>query len=323
MRTFVLTGNFDKNGEALREEYEGYSQRLTSDGFADGHWTFSNHGSKPGDRVVLLRQGGERDLRGIIGFGRRIDGHTIPWKDKQLQYPVRFHNLRGLSDEPSLSSAELETNGFAVIDHFMNSGQELTGERLTIFENYCRSALNITLDELCDRHLDLQDNTAIRSFAVSRAAEDRAEIERIEAPLSETDRDAVIKARIGQGLFRDRVLAIEPRCRVTGIGNRDHLIASHIKPWAKSDNRKRLDGNNGLMLAPHIDHLFDAGLITFQQDGALLLSPDLDQAVITAWGLSITNVGAFSAEQERYLQFHRNHVFRTCAASHRPLAGTV
>ena len=50
------------------------------------------------------------------------------------------------------------------------------------------------------------------------------------------------------------------------------LIASHIKPWKVSDNVLRLDGSNGLTLAPRIDRLFDKGYITFSQDGSLFLS---------------------------------------------------
>jgi putative restriction endonuclease len=62
----------------------------------------------------------------------------------------------------------------------------------------------------------------------------------------ETDRRAIIRARKGQGLFKDRVSQIESKCRITGVQNPVHLIASHCKP--DSTNEERLNGENGLLL---------------------------------------------------------------------------
>ncbi|MEI7785143.1 MAG: HNH endonuclease signature motif containing protein [Betaproteobacteria bacterium] len=77
--------------------------------------------------------------------------------------------------------------------------------------------------------------------------------------VQETVQQQLVNARIGQGLFRSRVELIEPYCRITGVTDRRFLRASHIKPWVDSDNRERLDGHNGLLLSPHVDHLFDKG----------------------------------------------------------------
>jgi predicted Holliday junction resolvase-like endonuclease len=87
--------------------------------------------------------------------------------------------------------------------------------------------------------------------------------------LPETDRIAIIRARRGQGLFKDRVSQIEPRCRITGVQNPVHLVASHCKPWRDSSNAERLNGENGLLLTPSIDHLFDRGFIGFEDNGRL------------------------------------------------------
>ena len=75
--------------------------------------------------------------------------------------------------------------------------------------------------------------------------------------LAETDREAIVRARRGQGLFKQRVMQIEHRCRITGVEKTIHLVASHCKPWRDSTNEERLDGENGLLLTPTIDHLFD------------------------------------------------------------------
>jgi hypothetical protein len=117
------------------------------------------------------------------------------------------------------------------------------------------------------------------------------------------------QARIGQGLFRQAVLTREPACRVTRITQPSYLVASHIKPWAMCVGDEHLDGANGLMLAPHVDHLFDTGRISFTDDGDLLLAPTLDPAILRAWHIDDElNVGPFSVDQARYLAYHRQCV---------------
>jgi putative restriction endonuclease len=131
--------------------------------------------------------------------------------------------------------------------------------------------------------------------------------------IPETERQSLVRSRMGQGLFRDRVAAIEPRCRVTGVTNLFYRIASHIKPWKHSDNTERLDGNNGLLLAPHIDHLFDKGFISFADDGLLLISPAADVDALRSMGVPVDtplNVRAFNAAQRGYLEYHRAEVFK-------------
>jgi putative restriction endonuclease len=119
------------------------------------------------------------------------------------------------------------------------------------------------------------------------------------------------KARRGQGIFRTNVRLIEHRCRLTGVDNIKHLRASHIKPWKASSDSEKIDGHNGLLLSPHVDHLFDRGFITFRNSGDLLISKELSSAVLDKWSLnSIENVGEFNSKQSEYLDFHREVVFR-------------
>ena len=67
-------------------------------------------------------------------------------------------------------------------------------------------------------------------------------------------------------MFRANVLLREEACRVTRVSEPRHLQASHIKPWRDATDAERLDGANGLLLSPHIDHLFDEGYITFSRN---------------------------------------------------------
>jgi len=143
----------------------------------------------------------------------------------------------------------------------------------------------------------------------SRADQAQQQIEE-DTTLRPTEKEELIRARRGQGAFRRRVMDLEPYCRLTGVSDARFLRASHIRPWVDSDNRQRLDGHNGLMLSPHVDHLFDGGYISFEQHGHVLVAPDIN-SVVEDWALPIETIGSpFSDEQEHYLAYHRAHCFR-------------
>lgn len=128
----------------------------------------------------------------------------------------------------------------------------------------------------------------------------------------ETERVSIVKARVGQGLFRERVASIEHRCRVTGVENPAHLVASHCKPWRDSNNEERLNGENGLLLTPSIDHLFDRGFIGFEGNGRLIISPVAHRPSLEKMGIKTSetvNVGNFSSGQKNFLEFHRQAVY--------------
>ena len=119
-------------------------------------------------------------------------------------------------------------------------------------------------------------------------------------------------ARRGQGKFRENVAKFEGRCRVTGVDDTRFLIASHIKPWRASTNQERLDGENGLLLSPNVDHLFDRGFISFQDDGRLLVSPAIEAETINRLGIPLEgpiDCGSFTDNQMHYLAYHRREVF--------------
>jgi hypothetical protein len=129
--------------------------------------------------------------------------------------------------------------------------------------------------------------------------------------VNETERLAIITARNGQGLFKERVQDIETRCRITGVENPVHLVASHCKPWRDSTNEERLNGENGLLLTPSIDHLFDRGFIGFEDDGRLIISPVAHRDSLERMGIDtsrVINVGGFTSGQKSFLEFHRTAV---------------
>lgn len=128
-----------------------------------------------------------------------------------------------------------------------------------------------------------------------------------DASLPETQRLQLAKARIGQGLFRKRVMILDQACRVTGVSDTRVLVASHIKPWKTSSNAERLSGYNGILLSPHVDALFDDRLISFENDGKMLVHPSLDGDVLERWSINAKRgVGRFRNEQHEFLDHHRS-----------------
>ncbi|HDS1547103.1 HNH endonuclease [Stenotrophomonas maltophilia] len=120
------------------------------------------------------------------------------------------------------------------------------------------------------------------------------------------------EVRTKQRLFRERLIGVEKGCRLTGIEDLRFLRASHIKPWADSTHSERVDGENGLLLAPHADLLFDRGWISFSSSGRLLVSKTLPTDVQGRLGLNLDTslrYGAFSRKQLNFVEFHRDVVF--------------
>lgn len=126
-----------------------------------------------------------------------------------------------------------------------------------------------------------------------------------------TEKYQLVRSRVGQGRYRSNLERHEAGCGVTGVTDKRFLTASHIKPWAKSDDFEKLDGNNGLLLSPHIDRLFDRGFISFEDSGHLILSSSVPSDVVSAWKLHNPAIRrALSNKQAAYMAFHRKKIFR-------------
>ena len=90
---------------------------------------------------------------------------------------------------------------------------------------------------------------------------------------NKTERKGLITSRVGQGYYRQQIIEKwGGRCPITGINIQSILIASHIVPWSESSDHERLDVENGILLSPSYDALFDKHLISFQDDGHIIIS---------------------------------------------------
>ncbi|GKX50591.1 HNH endonuclease [Budvicia aquatica] len=146
----------------------------------------------------------------------------------------------------------------------------------------------------------------IRGF--NELKDDLAEIES-SSKIEPTEKERLYQARIGQGKFRRDVLKLYPACPVTGLEMPELLRASHIKPWRECSDKERLDPYNGIMLAPHIDALFDQGFISFTDEGQLMISQRVDvRESIKKMKLSIDINIKIYAQARGYLALHRQKV---------------
>ena len=162
-------------------------------------------------------------------------------------------------------------------------------------------------------HLVALEPLLARAWALSRALPNELErrYERAVAEVGDTEREATVRQRIGQSLFRQGLMTLwGGRCAITGLAVPELLRASHAKPWAVATDIERLDVFNGLLLAAHLDAAFDAGLITVQHDGVVLARTTLAAGATSLLGLTVLHRVDLQPAHEPYMQWHRDHVFR-------------
>lgn len=129
--------------------------------------------------------------------------------------------------------------------------------------------------------------------------------------LSATEREAIVKARVGQGRFRQSLITYWSVCAVTGCTEEGLLRASHIKPWAKATLVERLSLYNGLLLSPALDACFDSGYVSFDDDGRILISERFRVEDARALGINADmRLKRVELQHKKYLAYHREHIFK-------------
>jgi len=268
---------------------------------------------EPGDLVFshskkMIRALGIVQEKAFVGPQPDFEGTgSEDWADTGWHCDVSFTELEIPLDygryleyiKPLLPEkfAPLDKNGDAVLSYLFALSDEL-GEYI------------LGLTELEPSELQTRQAQAVADS--EDVLDDVAEQEIIQKEnFGPFEKENLVKSRRGQGIFKTNVKMYEKQCRVTGLKDKTHLTASHIKPWRKSDNREKIDGNNGLLLSPHVDRLFDHGFISFSDSGDLLISSKLNRDVLSFWHIDPeANVGAFRPEQCVYLEYHRTNLFK-------------
>lgn len=139
----------------------------------------------------------------------------------------------------------------------------------------------------------------------------REDIEQIlsDNTITTTDKSTLVNTRIGQGKFRSQLIEQWQGCAVTGYRDVRFLLASHIKPWSKSEHSERLDPFNGLLLLPNLDKVFDLGYISFEESGAIRISEQIENAA--ALGIKSTMSVQLAEQHQGFMAHHRKHTFES------------
>lgn len=131
----------------------------------------------------------------------------------------------------------------------------------------------------------------------------------LQASVGITEKETLILARIGQGKYRKELIEIWKGCAISGYYETSLLVASHIKPWSHCSNKKeKVDHYNGLLLLPNYDKLFDRGLISFDEDGLILISNSLCDPEV--FGIDDAIKINLKKRNKKYMRYHREQVFK-------------
>lgn len=122
------------------------------------------------------------------------------------------------------------------------------------------------------------------------------------------EREAVVKVRVNQGAFRQRLLERYGKCCLCGVSNQDLLIASHIKPWNVSSPSEKTDVNNGFLMCPNHDALFDHGFISFNNSGKIIVSDKLSLSDRIFTNINESMQIKLTEKNKEYLEYHRKMV---------------
>lgn len=247
----------------------------------------------------------------LLRFTHPLSVHSLYLK---LPEEGRSHIRRPLVMHPRTAKVIIKGPGLIMDDEFYHDShlrdfpvRKHTGKKLQhyglAFDVCDQTALDNLIAGLLDGHnFDGRDARILADFDGAR--------EQLN-DLAVTERDAIVKARLGQGQFRVDLFAYWRGCAITDARIPEVLRASHIKPWRDSDNRERLDKFNGLLLTANLDRVFDAGLISFDDHGVIIVSPLLSQVEAKKLGIvDGLKLRQLHASHRPYLLWHRKHEFR-------------
>ena len=280
-------------------------------------------GAQPGE-IVFVHAAGRIAMLGLVagapfearrvaaGGKRATRGRSVGWR-----LPVHFEELlRPLRPKDHLAALKQ-------VMPPRHAPLRVTGDaNPTVYLARLEAPFTALLTELLHGQVEELLRVAPALGSAARADDAAAHALRARTDLDVGSRKRLLAARRGHGVYRENVERHEQACRLSGLLDRRHLRARHIKPWRESNDREKLDGHNGLLLSPHFDQLFERGLISFADDGELLVARQLNPAVLPAWGVTLPrNVGAFQPGQCSYLAYHRDQVFGRLDAGRRAADG--
>lgn len=187
------------------------------------------------------------------------------------------------------------------------------------WENYCEyvailDSIRVLLKEQLGLNVTLIDAHSFIWVSESKTWDEWRNRYKKECRISKKYTESVVKARKGQGLFRKRVISKwQGKSSVSSFNKTECMNAAHIKPWKDCNERECIDPDNGLLLTPNIDFLFDEGngYITFDDNGKIVFSAYLSKDIEKEFGVSKDlKIHKLNEKTREYLKWHREHVFK-------------
>lgn len=189
----------------------------------------------------------------------------------------------------------------------LNAELRRTFPAVTFAENKFRAPTLDVLAKLLRRAAELAHslpNQAVQDFEKNL----KQELEQFPAELTNTEVERLVRQRVGQQSFRSAMMDYwGGACAVTGVAIPSVLRASHARPWAEcATDAERLDVFNGFLLSANLDALFDRFLISFDEQGMLMIAPVLDWTDVQPLGITAgMKLRWLGALHRPYLAEHR------------------
>ena len=236
-------------------------------------------------------------------------GYSDGWRDGYFTY----------TGEGQVGDMEFLRGNAAIRDH------ESVGKAIHLFFNapirshvvYHGEMRCVDWEEFQASDRDGNTRTAIRFILeavngqVVPEATDRKDAQKRQRPPNTTERRGLVTSRVGQGYYRQQLVEkFGGKCAVTRSGPKELMIASHIVPWSRANDEERLDVENGILLSPNLDALFDKCLISFADDGTVLLSPLLPDSDADNLGVTGDESIDVTPGMTPYLARHRENLRR-------------
>ena len=261
-------------GKTFKEEHKGgylWAPKKDSRGKTPYHWNTMNN-LKHNDVVFNYAKGF------IIGYCSVVSEPYDAPKPKEFDVDVDWED-----DGVMVDVNYVAFNETISIETFYNECKNILPEKY--------SPVNYTSDLRANQGYLYELSSPIGESILKLANEELflrdIKVSEEREIVGETTKESTVKARLGQAEFRRKLLhRWKNRCAVTGCGLTSILIASHIVPWRDATDKERWDIDNGLPLAPTYDALFDKHLISFDANGRIIISSDLDKQDLKAIGLT-------------------------------------
>ncbi|EEQ58937.1 hypothetical protein CBFG_02647 [Clostridiales bacterium 1_7_47FAA] len=261
-------------------------------------------------------------LYDVIGAFKKLrciewkqSNHSISVEDEVFIYvgkPVSSILYKCKVNRANFSNTEIDDSEFVLDgETYQNYGNYM---ELELIEEYEPSRFHVDVLTANGMRGRIQGPRRVNELETFLNQEQEDWVESVDNIISESllegkEKETIIKARVNQSVYRERLLQKHKKCCLCGVSESRVLIASHIKPWSQCNPKEKVDGYNGLLLCPNHDKVFDIGLITFNDNGNIMISHKLSYNDRISLNLRDDMKITLPEKSAKYIEYHRKHIF--------------